>query len=71
VYICTGNDAKLNYKIMKNLRTATSEDFKVGARLISSEGFEFVLTNQYDNGVWECRKRTHMVSEAAFYKVAL
>ena len=56
---------------MKNLRTATSKDFKVGARLISSEGFEFVLTNQYDNGVWECRKRTHMTSEASFYKVAL
>jgi len=63
------NNIKTNKMI--NLRTATAEDFKVGARLISSEGFEFVLVNKYDDGVWECRKRTHMTSEAKFYKVAL
>jgi len=56
---------------MKNLRTATANDFKVGARLISSEGFEFVLVNEYADGVFECRKRTHMTSEARFYKIAI
>lgn len=54
---------------MKNLRTATAEDFKIGARLVSSEGFEFVLVKKYDEGVWECRKRTHMENEARFYRV--
>jgi hypothetical protein len=56
---------------MKNLRTATANDFKVGTTLITSEGFEFKLINKYDNGVWECKKRVHMESEANFYKVAL
>jgi len=57
--------------IMKNLRTATANDFKVGNTLITSEGFEFKLINKYDDGVWECKKSVHMESEAKFYKVAL
>jgi len=56
---------------MKNLRTATANDFKVGNTLITSEGFEFKLINKYDDGVWECKKSVHMESEAKFYKVAL
>jgi len=56
---------------MTNLRTATSSDFKVGTKLISSEGFEFILVNKYAEGVFECRKRTHMASEARFYKVSV
>lgn len=56
---------------MKNLRTATANDFKVGTILISSEGFEFKLINKYENGIWECKNRVHMESEAQFYKVSL
>jgi hypothetical protein len=56
---------------MKNLRTATVNDFKVGTILISSEGFEFKLINKYDNGIWECKNKFHNESEAKFYKVSL
>jgi hypothetical protein len=56
---------------MKNLRISTVNDFKIGTTLISSEGFEFKLTNKYDNGIWECKKRVHFESEAKFYKVAI
>ena len=70
-YICTQITTTKKLNKMKNLRTATVNDFKVGTTLISSEGFEFKLINKYDNGVWECKKRVHMELEAKFYKVAL
>jgi len=56
---------------MKNLRTATANDFKVGTVLISSEGYQFKIVSKYDNGVWECKNRIHVESEAHFYKVAI
>ena len=56
---------------MKNLRTATANDFKVGTTLITSEGFEFKLINKYDNGIWECKQKVHFENEAKFYKVAI
>ena len=55
---------------MKTLRTANQEDFKTGTILITSEGFEFRLTNQYDKGIWETNKsKVIFETEAKFYKV--
>ncbi len=61
---------------MKNLRTATAEDFKVGAKFMTSEGYTFVLAFKYSNtpearpdskvkskfhqGVWEARFNSGM-----------
>lgn len=56
---------------MKNLRTATVNDFKVGTILITSEGYEFKLINKYDDGIWESKQTVHFESNASFYKVAL
>jgi len=66
-----GNKAITKIKIMTNLKTATANDFKIGTVLISSEGYQFKLISKYDNGVWECKNRIHVESEAKFYKVAL
>lgn len=40
---------------MKNLRTATVEDFKVGTTLITSEGYEFTIKSKYSEGTWEAK----------------
>ena len=40
---------------MTTLRTATVSDFKVGATLVTSEGYEFTITKHYSEGVWEAR----------------
>ena len=61
---------------MKNLRTATIQDFKVGTTLITSEGFGFTIAYKYDNGIWEARGTERQgikcvyEDEARFYKVA-
>ena len=51
------------------MRIATIEDFKVGTKLISSEGYEFILISKYADGIWESRKTVHFENEAKFYKV--
>ena len=56
---------------MKNLRTATANDFKVGTILITSEGYEFKLINKYQDGIWESKQVVHFENEANFYKVAI
>lgn len=40
---------------MKNSRTATLADFIVGARLTNSEGYDFIIRQKNDNGIWEAR----------------
>jgi hypothetical protein len=58
---------------MKNLRQATETDFKVGTTLVTQEGYEFTIYNQYDNSIFEARSsngcRVVFVSDARFYKV--
>jgi hypothetical protein len=56
---------------MKNLRTATANDFTIGTTLTTSEGFEFKLVKKVQNGIWESKQKVHFESEARFYKVAL
>lgn len=55
------------------MKIATLADFKTGTTLITSEGFEFTLTDKYDVGVWESRSnrgsKCIFESEARFYKV--
>ena len=59
---------------MTTLRIATQKDFKVGATLITSEGYTFTITSHYAEGVWEARGQSGskcvMEDEARFYKVA-
>jgi hypothetical protein len=55
---------------MKTLRTATTEDFKIGTTLIAkSGGWEFTLRRKYDEGIWECKDKVHFESEAKHYNV--
>lgn len=61
---------------MKNFRQATKEDFKVGATLITSEGYGFTIMRKYDEGTWEARgtegqgEKVVFENEARFYKVS-
>jgi hypothetical protein len=70
-YICTQITTNKKTNIMKNLRTATANDFKVGTILITSEGYEFKLINKYQDGIWESKQVVHFENEANFYKVAI
>ena len=58
---------------MKTNRTATTEDFKVGTTLVTSEGFEFTITSKYDEGIFEARgkrgSKCVFSNEARFYTV--
>lgn len=60
---------------MKNLRTATKADFKVGTTLITSEGYRFTISSKYGEGIWETRSegggKCVFENEAQFYKVAI
>ena len=54
-------------------RKATKDDFKVGSKLITSEGFTFTLINKYDKGIWEARgisgDKCIFEDEAMYYKI--
>ncbi len=56
-------------------RTATTADFKVGTTLITSEGYEFKITDKYDDGIWNARNergsKVVFENEARFYTVAV
>lgn len=58
---------------MENLRTATKEDFKTGATLITCEGYKFAILRKYDEGIWIARGDAGDVniyeSEAMCYQV--
>lgn len=54
----------------QNLRTATTEDFKVGTTLITAEGYEFTLRRKYSEGIWECNDKVHFEGNARLYKVS-
>jgi hypothetical protein len=59
---------------MTTLRQATESDFKVGATLITSEGYEFTIYSYYSEGIFEARSSSGskclFSGEARFYKVA-
>jgi len=59
---------------MKNLRTATKNDFKVGTTLITSEGYNFTITSFYTETIWNARGVSGSIcvfeDEARFYKVS-
>lgn len=58
---------------MANVKTATAADFKTGSILKDPEGYEFIIMNKYDNGIWEAKSingRGSIVmfeNEARFY----
>ena len=60
---------------MTNLRITTVADFKRGSMLMNSEGFEFILTSKYDDGIWESKSingrggKVIFENEARFYKI--
>lgn len=38
------------------MKTASKQDFKIGAKLVcKTEGWEFTILRNYDDGVWEAR----------------
>lgn len=59
---------------MKNLRTATASDFKIGTTLVSFGRYEFTIYNKYDDGIWEARStsgsKVVFECEARHYKIA-
>ena len=51
-------------------RTATAEDFKPGTVLLTKEGFEHVIREQYDNGIFNCMGgNVVFTDEAKHYRV--
>jgi len=54
-------------------RMATIADFKEGATLITSEGYEFTITDKYTDGIWNARgdggAKVVFETEAGFYTV--
>ena len=62
---------------MTKIRTAKISDFKVGATLITSEGYEFILEDLYQGigGIWNARGtqgqggKVLFESEARHYKI--
>lgn len=61
---------------MTNLRTATTNDFKIGTTLITDEGYKFIITEKYDDGIWNARgtqgqgEKCVFEHEAKYYRVA-
>lgn len=56
---------------MKTSRLATKEDFKVGSNLITKEGNEVTLLNEYLDGIWESSEDVHFEEYSDHYKVKL
>jgi len=64
---------KAKNKNKETLRVAEVKDFKIGTRLVTSEGYEFVLSEKYADGIWEARGdgggKVIFENEARFYKI--
>lgn len=60
---------------MTNVKTATAADFKTGSILKDSAGYEFIIMNKYDTGIWEAKSingrgtKVMFENEARFYTV--
>lgn len=57
-------------KTSKQLKTATTQDFKSGTILLDSEGNRHIISDKYSEGIWNT-KGSNVVfeNEAKFYTV--
>jgi hypothetical protein len=56
----------------KQYRTATAEDFKPGTKLITSEGYEFIIREKYADGIFNCMgSNVVFTNEARFFRIEI